>query len=150
MTYYLKRQDSEFKRTRVLLYSIIRLTIETGSLTAAIAILSLILVFLPGKPTYYQTSVAVLGKVYSNSMMVLLNSRMRIRGSNDPSISTFEVPIISNGATMRFSVDVERPDCSLQGGILITREEVSFPPSKKMSREAINGLTDRPDDLVKT
>ncbi|KDR82133.1 hypothetical protein GALMADRAFT_44609, partial [Galerina marginata CBS 339.88] len=78
MTYYLKRRDTGIKQTQVLLTKIIRLTIETGSLTAAIAILTLILTFLPGQPTYYQTSVSVLGKVYSNSMMVAFNSRMKI------------------------------------------------------------------------
>lgn len=42
------------------------------------AIAVLVLVYLPGHPTYYQTCAAVLGKAYSNSMLVVLNSRIRV------------------------------------------------------------------------
>jgi hypothetical protein len=34
------------------------------------------LVLIPNKETYFETTSAVLGKMYSNTMMVLLNSRM--------------------------------------------------------------------------
>jgi len=46
-------------------------------LVAAIAIVNLGLSLLPGKPTYYQTSSAVLGKIYSNTMMAVFNSRIK-------------------------------------------------------------------------
>jgi hypothetical protein len=36
------------------------------------------LTFLPGHQTYYQVPSAILAKIYSNSMMVLFNSRIKI------------------------------------------------------------------------
>jgi hypothetical protein len=50
---------------------------------AVFAILTLILVVLPGHPSYYQAPAAILAKVYSNSMMVVLNSRMDTSGNED-------------------------------------------------------------------
>jgi hypothetical protein len=43
-----------------------------------VAVLNLILTLLPGHPTYYEGPSARLGKTYSNSLMVLLNSRMKL------------------------------------------------------------------------
>lgn len=90
--------------THTLITNIIRLTVETGSLTglefffgrlirslllflllATISVISLMLSYLPGQPSYYRTTVSVLAKLYSNSMMVVLNSRMRV--SSGSSIS---------------------------------------------------------------
>jgi len=47
-------------------------------LLAMIAVLNLALTLLPGHPTYYQVPSALLAKTYSNSMMVLLNSRIKL------------------------------------------------------------------------
>lgn len=96
--------------THALITSIIRLTVETGSLTglssknllscllvltvtcityisAIISVISLILTYLPGQPSYYRTTVSVLAKLYSNSMMVVLNSRMRVVSGNSVSMA---------------------------------------------------------------
>ncbi|KAF8963794.1 hypothetical protein BDZ97DRAFT_1758398 [Flammula alnicola] len=124
MSYYLRRRDTGIKETQVLVSRIIRLTIETGTLTAAIAIVTLILTFLPGRPTFYQASVSVLGKVYSNSMMVAFNSRMRISSVNSTS-TAHEVPIPLSYT----NPTSENGTPSRNGGILVTREEVSFPPT---------------------
>ncbi|KAF8963770.1 hypothetical protein BDZ97DRAFT_2075663 [Flammula alnicola] len=122
MSYYLRRRDTGIKETQVLISRIIRLTIETGTLTAAVAIVGLILVFLHGRPTYYQASVSVLGKVYSNSMMVAFNSRMRISSVNSTSTAHDVIPLSYANPTS------ENGTPSRNGGILVTREEVSFPP----------------------
>jgi len=126
MIYYLKKRDTGIKQTQVLLAKIIRLTIETGTLTAALAIVSLILTFLPGGPTYYQTSVSVLGKVYTNSMLVAFNSRMKIGGSSNSTSTLTEVhelPTVSHGTRKHGDVELGR---MRTGGVLVTREEVSF------------------------
>ncbi|KAF9526408.1 hypothetical protein CPB83DRAFT_467878 [Crepidotus variabilis] len=78
MTYYLQKHNSRRSSTRRIVQRIIRLVIETGTLTAVLAIVNLALSVLPGQPTYFQTTSAVLGKMYSNTMMVVFNSRMRI------------------------------------------------------------------------
>jgi hypothetical protein len=65
--------------TNVLLHRVVRVTIGTASATAVVAVVTLLLtVIKPIFPTYYQASLAVLGKMYSNSMMVMLNNRIRV------------------------------------------------------------------------
>ncbi|KDR71716.1 hypothetical protein GALMADRAFT_159155 [Galerina marginata CBS 339.88] len=139
MIYYLKRRDTGMKQTRILLARLIRLTIETGTMSAAVAVLSLILVFLPGHPTYYQASCSALAKMYSNSMMVAFNSRMTISPSNASLSTAISIPLsqVSRmrnmelgpmGTEVDFDVDFSRS--SHYGGVsvVITREETTFPP----------------------
>ncbi|KAF9551720.1 hypothetical protein CPC08DRAFT_768677 [Agrocybe pediades] len=78
MTYYLTRKETNWKPTQRIVNKLVRLVIETGMLTAAIATTNLILAVLPGRPTYYQTTAGVLGKMYSNAMMAVFNSRMHV------------------------------------------------------------------------
>ncbi|KDR71929.1 hypothetical protein GALMADRAFT_18482, partial [Galerina marginata CBS 339.88] len=86
----LRRRDTGIKQTRILLARLIRLTIETGTMSAAVAVISLVLAFLPGHPTYYQASCSALAKMYSNSMMVAFNSRMNISPSK--ASATISIP----------------------------------------------------------
>ncbi|KDR77670.1 hypothetical protein GALMADRAFT_138739 [Galerina marginata CBS 339.88] len=126
MTYYLKRHEAGFQRTDALLERIIRLTVGTGSTTAAIAILGFLL-FFPVHTTYYQTVVSVQGKMYSNSMMVSLNSRMKIGPSNSPSVSTAdEFSGVFRRTAVQHDTPVELKHYSEHlGGVLVTREEIS-------------------------
>ncbi|KAF8970423.1 hypothetical protein BDZ97DRAFT_1652662, partial [Flammula alnicola] len=93
MTYTLSRSETNILKTSQFLKGIIRLTVETGTLTAATAIVSLILAFLPGHLSYYDTSVSVLSKLYSNSMMVLLNNRIII-GHKDEDVKHMEISVL--------------------------------------------------------
>ncbi|KAF5317761.1 hypothetical protein D9619_012567 [Psilocybe cf. subviscida] len=74
------------RHTRTFLHRVVRLTVGTASATAVIAIVTLLLTVVgPIYPSYYQASVAVLGKMYSNSMMVMLNNRLVISSTDyDP------------------------------------------------------------------
>jgi len=45
---------------------------------AILAISSFVLTLLPGNPRYYQSVMGIIGKVYANSMMVLINSRIHL------------------------------------------------------------------------
>jgi len=38
---------------------------------------------IPGNPMYYQVPMGIIGKVYANSLMVLLNSRMSLTSSEN-------------------------------------------------------------------
>ncbi|KDR78731.1 hypothetical protein GALMADRAFT_137742 [Galerina marginata CBS 339.88] len=90
MTYYLSRRKTHaMKSTQVMIKRIITLVIETGTATAVVAILTLILTVLPIHASYFETPSAVLAKVYSNSMMVVLNSRMTIGSSVTDSNAEF-------------------------------------------------------------
>ncbi|KAJ7669125.1 hypothetical protein B0H17DRAFT_1209687 [Mycena rosella] len=91
MTYYLSKRDTGYRQTHVLISRIIRLTIETGSLTALVAVASLGLFFgYPGH-TYYVTATALIPKLYANSMLVVLNSRFQILGGRATYTSSMDL-----------------------------------------------------------
>ena len=55
---------------------------------AVIAFACLSLVFFPpGNPYYYQVPMGIIGNVYANSMLLLINSRMRIVSEEKPSMA---------------------------------------------------------------
>ncbi|KAF8902562.1 hypothetical protein CPB84DRAFT_1846214 [Gymnopilus junonius] len=125
VAFKLSRRNTGMKHTSLLLKKIIRLTIETGSLTAVIALLNFILALLPGHPTYYMTTAGILGKLYSNSMMAVFNSRMKIGADNN----TSSHEISSVGPRSRVETTVRNVNAyEMRGGVAITREEVTFPP----------------------
>ncbi|KAF9262838.1 hypothetical protein L218DRAFT_809030, partial [Marasmius fiardii PR-910] len=77
------KHNIQFQNTRSLVKRIVRLTVGTGSLTAAVAIIALALFVNAFKDTgmpYYICPLLILAKIYSNSMMVILNSRVNIVG----------------------------------------------------------------------
>ncbi|KAF8970467.1 hypothetical protein BDZ97DRAFT_1694672 [Flammula alnicola] len=82
----LKRKDTGVKKTHDILTKIIRLTIGTGTMTATLAIVALVLDYLPGHLLYWESCVMVLGKAYSNSMMIALNSRMKVFPNVSPPV----------------------------------------------------------------
>ena len=106
----LSRHDITIKRTKAILKKIIRLTIETGSLTgrwklysllanlcgrlnklsipALIAILCFVLAATLPRNNYHRVSSGIIGKVYANSMLVLINSRMTLGFEETPSTYT--------------------------------------------------------------
>ncbi|KAF5318152.1 hypothetical protein D9619_012089 [Psilocybe cf. subviscida] len=92
MTYYLSRYDSSIRQTKEILRKFIRLTIETGTLTTTVGIVCFSLAILPNSPYYYQVAMGILGKIYANSMLVLINSRM-ILGSNEDQDTVITAPI---------------------------------------------------------
>ncbi|KAJ7364490.1 hypothetical protein DFH08DRAFT_646136, partial [Mycena albidolilacea] len=81
MTYLLSKMDTTYRQTRVLISKILRLTIETGSLTALVAVIIIGLFFgFPGS-TYYACPSSVMPGLYSNCILVVLNARFHIEGS---------------------------------------------------------------------
>ncbi|KAK0451656.1 hypothetical protein EV421DRAFT_2031403 [Armillaria borealis] len=91
MTYYassffslpLMRSTTNFRRTRMLVTKIIRLTIETGSVTAVAALLDVVLfIVLPDQNSYLAPGL-LLPKLYANSVYMVLNSRFQIIGGRD-------------------------------------------------------------------
>ncbi|KAF4613083.1 hypothetical protein D9613_011093 [Agrocybe pediades] len=144
MTIYLKRRDTGMKQTQILLKKIIRLTIETGSLTAVIAILNFALALLPNHPTYYMTTAGMLGKLYSNSMMAVFNSRMKVGNeANGVTSSGNNVSVSSSSHHHNVGLRARNMDAHhgnrIQAGnayemsgpvsVAVTQEQVSFPPT---------------------
>ncbi|KAH8995474.1 hypothetical protein EDB92DRAFT_208393 [Lactarius akahatsu] len=63
---------------------VVRLTIETNSLTASVALVSLILYVAFPNEIYYTCPTGVIGKLYSNSLFVTLNNRIYFRDHPSP------------------------------------------------------------------
>ncbi|PBK61345.1 hypothetical protein ARMSODRAFT_1025857 [Armillaria solidipes] len=99
MTYYLMRSDTGFRRTRIIATKLIRLTVETGSVTAVVALLNLILFLAFPHKTFYGTPALIMPKLYANTVYMVLNSRIRILGGRDTYTSTTDM-IITTGSTM--------------------------------------------------
>ncbi|KAK0194314.1 hypothetical protein F5146DRAFT_1119572 [Armillaria mellea] len=83
MTYYLMCSTTHFCRTRTLLTKLIRLTIETGSVTAIVALLSFVLFIVFPNQAFYMTPALIVPKLYANAVYMVLNSRIRIIGGRD-------------------------------------------------------------------
>jgi len=77
MTYVLSQRKSIWKQTQRRIHQLMCLILETGMLTAALAIMNFCFFLIP-ESRYYQTTSIILGEIYSNTMMVVLNSRMEI------------------------------------------------------------------------
>ncbi|KAJ6528754.1 hypothetical protein DFH09DRAFT_1412688, partial [Mycena vulgaris] len=80
MTFYLSKNDTGFRQTHALVSKLIRLTIETGSLTALVVLAGLTLFLAFPDRDYYATAAAVTPKLYANSLLVVLNSRIQMLG----------------------------------------------------------------------
>lgn len=139
MTYYLSIRSSEAtETTRAGIRRVMRLVIETGTITAAVAILNLVLLNINGT-SYYLCPSEILGKIYSNSMMVVLNSRMKIgaeasaMSETSQQSSTFK----RSRTTMNFRPGYLNTDAfELSEGVLVTREESVFRGRREASRVA--------------
>ncbi|KAJ6537420.1 hypothetical protein DFH09DRAFT_1369158 [Mycena vulgaris] len=80
MTYYLTKHDTGFRQTHALVLKLIRITIETGSLTALVALTSVALSYVfPTKP-YALCAGAIIPQLYANTILAVLNARMQILG----------------------------------------------------------------------
>ncbi|KAK0226567.1 hypothetical protein IW262DRAFT_776411 [Armillaria fumosa] len=91
MSYYLMRSNTAFRHTQIIVTKLIRLIIETGSVTAVVALLSLILFFaFPGE-TFYATPAFIIPKLYANSVYMVLNSRIRIMNGRDAHTSSTDM-----------------------------------------------------------
>ena len=105
-----------------------------SSTTAAIAIINLILFVLPGDhPTYYQTTTAIIGKIYSNTMMVTLNSRINI-SKRDTSTGSTDYSTSSNSEMRRRLPHSE----SSHGEITVTQEQWTTPPISEVNNNNLN------------
>ncbi|KAJ7678600.1 hypothetical protein B0H17DRAFT_854305, partial [Mycena rosella] len=85
MTYFLTRHNTSFRQTRVLISRLVRLTIETGSITALVALANLMLFFAYPGQSFYATPALIMPKLYANTILVVLNARFEITGGRSAS-----------------------------------------------------------------
>ncbi|KAK7049823.1 hypothetical protein VNI00_005253 [Paramarasmius palmivorus] len=101
MSWFLAQSGTIFKETKDVIGRLIRLTIETGVITALFAVLDLSLFLAYPQHTYHVVPAFCLGKMYSNALLVVLNNRAHIanRRSQDRSSTGFTT------GTINFSLD---------------------------------------------
>ncbi|KAK0486436.1 hypothetical protein IW261DRAFT_1559835 [Armillaria novae-zelandiae] len=133
MTHYLLRSNTGFHQTQILVTKLIRLVIETGTVTAAVALLNLILFFaLPGQ-SFYTAPALLMPKLYANAIYMVLNSRIRIVGGRDTYTSPTDM-VISTGNTILRDVNSCLPQSPPRTDARQGQASVVAIP-----REALNG-----------
>ncbi|KAI9453630.1 hypothetical protein BJY52DRAFT_812018 [Lactarius psammicola] len=113
MLFHLVRRRREGNFSDHALSRIVRLTIETNVLTTAVGIISLLMVALyPDKP-WFTCPTAVLGKLYSNTLLVSLNNRISIRDRRRTVVKspplTFALTTNSQPASEILHADMKKP-----------------------------------------
>ncbi|KAK0221087.1 hypothetical protein EDD85DRAFT_1028618 [Armillaria nabsnona] len=89
----LMRSITNFRRTRMLVTKLIRLSIETGSVTAVAAVLNIALFVAFPYRIVYIVPALLMPKLYTNTVYMVLNSRIRIIGGRDTYMSSTDMSI---------------------------------------------------------
>ncbi|KAF9527144.1 hypothetical protein CPB83DRAFT_793914 [Crepidotus variabilis] len=131
MTMSLTKRKTGMAKTQTLVYKIIRMTVETGSLTAAVATLNLVLTVLPNRPGYFLAPIGILGKLYSTSMMAVFNSRIAFSLNNSSNaLTSVELSTaVSSYAATASRNEQSRGQVPIPVQVKVTQEQVSFPSS---------------------
>ncbi|KAF8055000.1 hypothetical protein FPV67DRAFT_1750531 [Lyophyllum atratum] len=79
---WIKRRKG-FRFTNIVVHRALRIAVETGAVTCGVAIIELVLCLTPKSP-YVHLLILVSGKIYSNSLLVSLNSRAPFFRKNCP------------------------------------------------------------------
>ncbi|KAH9019124.1 hypothetical protein EDB85DRAFT_583913 [Lactarius pseudohatsudake] len=82
MTLLLRRASGEF--SNFVLVRVVRLTVETNTLTASAAVTTLVLYVAFPNGLYYAYTIDILGKLYSNTLLVSINNRIYFREHKPP------------------------------------------------------------------
>lgn len=78
--------NNKTKRVDIIAENVIRFTVESGAITAAVSVVLLALgvTYLASRPRYYQALATTLVKLYATALMVLLNGRMKLGSTAHP------------------------------------------------------------------
>ncbi|KAK7019973.1 hypothetical protein R3P38DRAFT_3318881 [Favolaschia claudopus] len=90
-TYAFMVKDTGFRRTHALITKLIRLSIETGSLTALVALITVVLNLALPNEGYYIVPLHIMPMVYSNTMFAVLNARFNIVHGRQTYISSTDL-----------------------------------------------------------
>ncbi|KAJ3482695.1 hypothetical protein NLI96_g6805 [Meripilus lineatus] len=124
--YYLKKKKTYFRPTETMMTKLIRVTVETGLICAACALLELIMFVAFADDTFYMPMCLLLSKLYSNSLLAVLNSRMRIVGSRDETPAVYDStlsPCPPSGEAIAIQ-PVRRATITIKGGKRTSQEEI--------------------------
>jgi hypothetical protein len=99
-------------------------------ISAVIAIVSFALALSPNRSTYYEVPMGIIGKVYANSMLVLINSRMVLGSEETPTPSR----VIS---ALKFGTAPANPTDSAIDGDVAVYTRAGAAPSESSEPEAV-------------
>jgi len=91
MIYYLSQSAPGFQPARALVSKVIRVIIETGFVTALLALVTIGLFYALPEKNYYYVSALLIPNLYANTMLAVLNSRFRIIGGRETDPSATEM-----------------------------------------------------------
>ncbi|KAJ7500069.1 hypothetical protein FB451DRAFT_1119217 [Mycena latifolia] len=80
MSYYLRRSQLISPRLKDAITRMVRYTVETGAITAVVAVVQVVVQLAFPKNNFFETPSWTLGKLYSNNLLVLLNARAVVLG----------------------------------------------------------------------
>ncbi|KAK1233595.1 hypothetical protein PQX77_003247 [Marasmius sp. AFHP31] len=147
MTYVLSQYNGGFTETRNRVNRIIRLTMETGSLTAVVTTLHLLLFVIMPHKNYHIAPDIVLAKLYSNSLMVVFNSRMQINNSRGRSQSN-DISAVATGVNSAVVFRTTETSRRPADGIQVKVEETTDWNSDTYPMDSVKTGTDRSPGVV--
>lgn len=80
----LRARSNEGQFSNFVMIRVVRLTIETNAVTASVAIASFVLFVAFPNEIYYTFTAGIIGKLYSNTLLVTLNNRIYFRDHTQP------------------------------------------------------------------
>ncbi len=153
------RGKTGLRQTQILVTKLIRLTIETGSVTgiyshhlplskdqhylrsAVGTLLVFILFFAFPHQTFYEAPAIITAELYANTVLMVLNSRIRIIGGRDTYTSDTDMIITTNMIRdMSFrSTEGTRPTDGMQGRVsVVTMTPEVFNDNHEMGRRKVS------------
>ncbi|KAH9961948.1 hypothetical protein BC827DRAFT_248442 [Russula dissimulans] len=123
-----KSSTKEDYGTKHALVSIVRLTVGTNIITTAVSIVALLMISLYPDKNWFVCPTSVLGKLYSNTLLVSLNNRISIRdrsvsGSGGRNVQSPAVPFPTSPPSSEVTTEIPLPDMHDKGS-----DSLKFPP----------------------
>jgi len=152
MPYYLMRHGTGLRSTHIKIVHLISLIVETGMVTAFVAILHFCLYFI--KTTTFLIPGLTISKVYANTMLVILNNRIKIVNGRFPaeSVDNLDEAFVvgatrspgGRGITDRsvYTMPSNRKAVSSGGSILVTRDRLVFRLNPDTQRAGLQSMSE--------
>ncbi|KAH9987449.1 hypothetical protein BJV74DRAFT_885568 [Russula compacta] len=77
-----QRKNHQEQHSKHIVQRLMRLTIETNTVTASVAVISFVLYVAYPNEIYYTCPTVIIGKLYSNALFITLNNRIYFRGQS--------------------------------------------------------------------
>ncbi|TDL19062.1 hypothetical protein BD410DRAFT_449165 [Rickenella mellea] len=108
LCYFLRKNRTEFPRTNTLISTLMTYSINTGALTNVCALCSVISFGISPTSFIWLSFFWIIGKLYVNSFLAVLNSRERLRNLGQPYDSSFlRMSNTRSGIAARETMDAE-------------------------------------------